>query len=82
MLIDCALSSLVFWPPHEQPVRAGMRNIPGNKRILIGEEPQKEEEDAAIRAEIEAEPFTMSEVRNDWTYHVRKDILKGYSETE
>ena len=72
----------MFWPPHEQPVRAEMRKVSGNKSKLIGEKPQKEEEDPAIRAEREAEPFTMSEVRNDWTYHVRKDILKGYFETD
>ena len=82
VLIDCTHCSLVFWPPHEQPVRAEMRKVSGNKSKLIGGKSQKEEEDPAIRAEKEADSFTMSEVRNDWTYHVRKDILKGYFETD
>ena len=82
VLIDCAHRSLVFWPPHEKPVKAVMRDLAGNKRMLIGGKPQKKEEDAAIRAEMEAEPFTLSEVRNDWTYHVKNDLLKGYFSAE
>ena len=82
VLIDCAHHTLVFWPPHEKPVKAVMRNLTGNKRMLVGERPQEKEEDAAIRAEMEAEPFTLSEVRNDWAYHVKNDLLRGYFGTE
>ena len=79
VLIDCAHDTLVFWAPEQLPVKTTIWRKSNGEGIFMGEKLEvikREKEDLGDGGKKEdEEPFSLSEVRNDWTYHVRKDIF-------
>lgn len=82
VLVDCAHYSLVFWAPERLPIKATLRGKLNGEGVFVGEkvEVNKRNKENLEDEGKEEEPFTMSENRNEWPYHVRKDIFKDFSE--
>lgn len=86
VLVDCAQNTLVFWAPGQLPMKATIWReddegvFRGNKEENMAK--KRKIEDPEGKEEEEEEPFTLAEIRNDWTYHVREKLLHNLVEDE